>query len=87
MVRVDVDPVSELEARCPMCRTMTSASEDVRRAEELKARYPKMWAERELEAQEDEALQGETDAIQTITVYIGNRHELARPDVEAEVEG
>lgn len=88
MVRVDVDeepvafdPVSELEARCPMCRTMTSASEDARRAEELKSKYPRTWAEREAE---DEVSQGEEpiDTIQTITVYIGNRHRIVQPDVD-----
>lgn len=88
MVRVDVDeepvafdPVSELEARCPMCRTMTSASEDAHRAEELKSKYPRTWAEREAE---EEGSQGEEpiDPIQTITVYIGNRHTLVQPDVD-----
>ena len=88
MVRVDVDeepvdfdPVSELEARCPMCRTMTSAREDGPRAQQLRSRYPRTWAER---LTEDESPQGEepAEAIQTITVYIGNRHKLVQPSVE-----
>ena len=88
MVRVDVaeepaefDPVSDLEARCPMCRTMTSATEDGPRSQQLRVRYPKTWAER---LAEDENPWGSemAEAIQTITVYIGNRHRLVRPSVE-----
>ncbi|KAI1844004.1 hypothetical protein JX266_009870 [Neoarthrinium moseri] len=72
------DPVSELEARCPMCRTMTTASSNGVRAEILKARYPHTWAEREHEAETDGQGPG-GDAIQTITVYIGNRHQHVQP--------
>ncbi len=85
MVRVDVDeepvafdPVSELEARCPMCRTMTTASEDACRAGELKAKYPRTWAGREAEEETPHGIEL-ADTIQTITVYIGNRHRTSRP--------
>ena len=78
---VDFDPVADLVARCPMCRTMTSASEDNPRSQQLRARYPKTWAERL--AEDEDPLRGElAEAIQTITVYIGNRHKLVRPSVE-----
>lgn len=73
------DPVSELTARCPMCRTLTSASINEARASSLKATYPLTWAEREAEDQRlDGPEAGQT--IQTLTVYIGNRHRLVTPD-------
>lgn len=83
---VDVDeepnefnPVSGVEAKCPMCRTATSASLDEARSERLRARYPEMWKERKVEEEGD--LSRNATEIQTITVYIGNRHALVR-DVE-----
>lgn len=73
---VAFDAVSELEARCPMCRTMTIAYPDHQRAGELSSKYPRAWAERDLEAaNESEGFEG----VQTITVYIGNRHRLVTP--------
>lgn len=71
---VEFDPVSELQARCPMCRTLTSAQPDGDRAAELKAKYPQTYGEREAEAAEGAADGGEEGVVQTITVYIGNRH-------------
>jgi hypothetical protein len=70
---VEFDAVSELEARCPMCRTMTTATANPTLAQEIKSKYPLTHGEREAEAQaEAHGLGG--DAIHTITVYIGNRH-------------
>ncbi|KAI0123456.1 hypothetical protein BJ170DRAFT_109075 [Xylariales sp. AK1849] len=73
---VAFDPVSELEARCPMCRANTTAAENPDRADDLRAKYPRTWAEREAEDQ-GEGLGGE--GIQTVTVYIGNRHQAVAP--------
>lgn len=74
----EFDAVSELEARCPMCRTMTTAASNPTLAQKLRARYPLTYAERDSEAQaESEGLGG--DAIQTLTVYIGNRHTRVPP--------
>ncbi|ETS76156.1 hypothetical protein PFICI_11543 [Pestalotiopsis fici W106-1] len=75
---VEFDAVSELEARCPMCRTMTTATANPALAQELKSRYPLTHGEREAEAHaEADGLGG--DAIHTITVYIGNRHTRIPP--------
>lgn len=81
IVDVDEEPVpfnavSELEARCPMCRTQTIAKPDAARAEALKAKYPALWAEREVE----EAGEGEMGGVQTLTVYVGNRHKMVESE-------
>jgi hypothetical protein len=82
MVVVDVDEepvpfdaVSKLEAGCPMCRTTTTTSSNAQRAAELKGKYPHTWAEREAEDQ----CEGCEDGVQTMTVYIGNRHRKVPP--------
>jgi hypothetical protein len=72
---VPFDAVSDLEARCPMCRTMTSALPDAQRDETLRSKYPHTWTQRQREA----AAENHTElsgSIQTITVHIGNRHTL-----------
>jgi hypothetical protein len=75
----DFDAATGLEAKCPMCRTLTTSSEDERRMQTLKSTYPTTYAERLAEEAQD-AESGES--IQTITVYIGNRHELVEPPSE-----
>ena len=79
----DFNPVSGVEARCPMCRTATTANLDTRRAERLATRYPLTWGERQSEEEVDSNVCGEE--IQTITVYIGNRHILAKDREDANV--
>ncbi|KAK5175013.1 uncharacterized protein LTR77_000149 [Saxophila tyrrhenica] len=78
IVSVDEEPqnfdaATGLEAKCPMCRTLTTAAADEDRGERLRAAYPTTYAEREAE-ESAEIESGES--IQTITVYIGNRHEI-----------
>lgn len=72
---------SEMESRCPMCRTLTTASPDRTRENHLRRRYPHTYRQRELEertaCEEDSA-----DAIETLTLYIGNTHRLIKPDPE-----
>ncbi|KAF2769499.1 hypothetical protein EJ03DRAFT_343333 [Teratosphaeria nubilosa] len=68
------------EARCPMCRTPTSATIDDERAIDLRQKCPKTFAERQAEDMVDEEAR---EGIQTITVYIGNRHELVEPEAES----
>src|SRR6266536_4843846 len=68
----------EIEAKCPMCRTPTTASLDARLAGELGARYPLRYAERQAEEQTFEVDRLES-AIETLTLYIGNRHRLVMP--------
>lgn len=87
---VDVDeepsefnPVSGVEAKCPMCRTATSASLNEARSEQLRVRYPSIWEERRVEEEGD--LSRNAAEIQTITVYIGNRHTLVRDAEDANV--
>ncbi|KAK6857114.1 hypothetical protein PG995_007301 [Apiospora arundinis] len=89
MVIVDVDEepaefdsVADLEARCPMCRTLTTAHPSATRRDELKAKYPHAYAEREGEVEAESQNGGGVEggeSVQTMTVYIGNRHQ----DVEA----
>ncbi|KAI0167574.1 hypothetical protein BJ166DRAFT_520245 [Pestalotiopsis sp. NC0098] len=74
---VEFDAVSELEARCPMCRTMTTAAPDPARARALASRYPQTYGEREAEARAD--ADDSAGAIHTLTVYIGNRHARVPP--------
>ncbi|KAF7185481.1 YEATS domain-containing protein 2 [Pseudocercospora fuligena] len=72
---VAFDAVSGLEAKCPMCRTQTTASLNPTLADSLKAKYPQTWAERHLE-EADSSLGSDQASIQTLTVYIGNRHRM-----------
>lgn len=79
---VEFDAVSELEARCPMCRTMTTAASNPILARELKVKYPVTYAEREHEVEaEGQGLGGES--IHTMTVYIGNRHKRIAPEADS----
>ena len=78
IVEVDEQPVpfnavSGLEARCPMCRTHTSATVDADRVDDLRTKYPITYAERQEEEEANEA-NGEGSEIQTLTLSIGNSH-------------
>ena len=78
IVEVDEQPVpfnavSGLEARCPMCRTHTSASVNAARVNELKDKYPTTHVERQAEEEANKA-SGEAGEIQTLTLSIGNSH-------------
>lgn len=88
IVDVDEEPsefnrVSGVEAKCPMCRTATSASLNEARSEQLRTKYPSVWEERKAEEEGD--LTRNAAEIQTITVYIGNRHALVRDAEDANV--
>ena len=72
----DVDAATGLEARCPMCRTQTSAFDDDARARELEEKYPDLYSERQSQEQEDE---GSQEGVQAITVYLGNSHSTVHP--------
>ncbi|KAH9826675.1 chromatin organization [Teratosphaeria destructans] len=76
----DFDAATGLEARCPMCRAHTSATIDDERATSLRTKYPQTFAERQAEEVLDEDAH---EGVQTITVYIGNRHELVEPEAES----
>lgn len=71
---VAFNPISGLQARCPMCRTQTSASINNNRVKELKRKYGQAYAERQAEEEADQAnISG--DQVQTLTLSIGNKHE------------
>lgn len=78
---IPFDAVSDLEARCPMCRTLTSALPDAQRDETLRSKYPHTWTQRHRDAAAEHGSDS-SESIQTITVHIGNRHTLvpARAD-------
>lgn len=75
---VPFDAVSGLEARCPMCRTMTSALPDAQRDEIIRSKYPQTWIQRHQEAADENSTES-SGSIQTITVHIGNRHTQVPP--------
>ncbi|GAB7323123.1 hypothetical protein MBLNU13_g05629t1 [Cladosporium sp. NU13] len=75
---VPFDAVSGLEARCPMCRTLTSALPDAQRDATLRSRYPQTWTQRYRETAAEQNTES-SGSIQTITVHIGNRHTLIPP--------
>ena len=75
---VPFDAVSGLEARCPMCRTLTSALPDAQRDGTLRLKYPQTWTQRYRETAAEQNTES-SGSIQTITVHIGNRHTLIPP--------
>lgn len=75
---VHFDAVSGLEAKCPMCRTQTTASLNEALGRDLTSKYPRAYAEREFEENETSS-NNENSEIQTLTLYIGNRHRLIEP--------
>ena len=76
---VPFNPVSGLEARCPMCRTQTTASLDGIRARDLQSKYPQTSTERQSEEETANTDKEGGDEIQTLTLSIGNRHHLVAP--------
>ncbi|KAJ4513139.1 hypothetical protein HRR83_005498 [Exophiala dermatitidis] len=73
---------NEIETRCPMCRTLTTASLDPDRQSALEGLYPVSYSARETESK----LEEEDDfgsSIETLTVYIGNEHSLVRTEGES----
>lgn len=83
IVSLDEQPssftASEVEAKCPMCRTQTSASLNPQLAEQLELRYPNTYEERE----DEERLNEADSSVQTLTLYIGNEHRLVEPEGES----
>lgn len=75
---VEFDPVSDLEARCPMCRTLTTAQPDAQRDQLLKTKYPQACLLRDRENATNHSPDSPGE-LQTLTVHIGNRHVLEPP--------
>ena len=78
---VPFNPVSGLEARCPMCRTQTSASLDRARERNLQNEYPQTYSERKAE-EEQSGTNNQSGEIQTLTLSIGNQHRLTEAPSE-----
>ncbi|QDS68999.1 hypothetical protein FKW77_009403 [Venturia effusa] len=64
----------EIETRCPMCRSSTTASVDGSRASKLASQYPSTYHARKA----DEQMIDESQAVETLTLYIGNTHNHIR---------
>ena len=68
---------NEIETRCPMCRTPTTATLNGSREAELKEKYPRVYRAREIEARSEDEAEGAA-SVETLTIYIGNSHSLIR---------
>lgn len=70
-------PPDELETRCPMCRTLTTAKLDKELARRLQTVYPETYASRttdlSLEIRDEDG-----SLVEPLTLYIGNEHKLLR---------
>ena len=62
-----------------MCRTLSTASADRSRERRLRRQYARLYKQREVDARtaSDEDF---VEAVETLTLYIGNSHQLIRPD-------
>ncbi|KAF1940515.1 hypothetical protein EJ02DRAFT_445400 [Clathrospora elynae] len=74
------DPVYDLEANCPMCRTHTTASPDQALARQLEGKYPTTYVERRVEEEVERGSRVGRDGVEGIMILIGNRHRLIRGD-------
>lgn len=80
----DFDPnydlTYNLEAKCPMCRTQTSASPDNSLARQLKFRYPTTYAQRQADEELDRGVRTGQDGVEGVMILIGNKHRRIRGD-------
>lgn len=70
-------PPREIEAKCPMCRTVSAAPLNQARNDDLLRKYPLTYAARSkehLRELEDE----DGNLVEPVTIYIGNEHNLMR---------
>lgn len=86
IVSLDDDPnantANALSAKCPMCRTQTTARVNTKLHRSLRLKYPRLYPIREAEEQSPE-----TDAsIETLTLYLGNTHRLRPRDPDEDYE-
>jgi YEATS family len=65
-----------IEARCPMCRTPTTATPNSGFEETIRSRYPSTYSKRQAE----ETQSAEDAFIETMALYIGNTHRLKALD-------
>jgi hypothetical protein len=69
---------SELEIKCPMCRTSSTAAADADREALLRSQYPQTYALRG--AEEQTAVEGDLTDVESLTLYVGNTHQLVKHD-------
>lgn len=67
----------EINTRCPMCRTSTTATFDGDRHITLRTLYPNIYIAREAERRSAETMRAASN-IETLTIDIGNEHRLVR---------
>jgi hypothetical protein len=73
---------ADTEARCPMCRTPTSATPNSTMSTQLQDKYPVTYQTRAAEeTSEDDPNAG---TIETLTLCIGNTHKLISPAPESQ---
>lgn len=70
------DPSSDLEARCPMCRTPTAATTDTALAQILAQKYPHTYAERKAEEDDNSRAATTGEGVENVVLLIGNKHAL-----------
>lgn len=72
---------NDIETRCPMCRTPTTASLDVPLDSALQLQYPVAYQERETES--STTVDDSSTSVETLTLYIGNEHSLIRANSDS----
>lgn len=75
---------NDVETRCPMCRTPTTASLDPRLETNLQDHYPRTYEERRVEHQSGPEDDLTAAAVETLTVYIGNEHSMIRTAADSQ---
>lgn len=70
-----------LSARCPMCRTPTTASLNSKLHRNLRSQYPNLYRAREAEEQPINDV-----SVETMTLYIGNTYRLRPRDPDEDYE-
>jgi hypothetical protein len=67
----------QIEAKCPMCRTITRSSPNQARGNALRERYPRTYEMRRNEEEDSEGNPAED--VLMMTVYVGNTHQYKPP--------
>ena len=86
IIGLDDDPngnaANALSAKCPLCRTQTTARLNIKLHRTLRLKYPTLYPIREAEEQPTQ-----TDgSVETLTLYIGNTHRLRPRDPNEDYE-
>ena len=71
---------TDIQMRCPMCRTRSSATPDPSTQRTLRHRYPQLYQARAHEEEGRPMCLESGASTELITIYIGNSHRLHRPE-------